>query len=722
MATGPNARREAAAPDAEADTSSAAPRGGEARVDLLTALTAPRAIAVIGASGDPGKLSGRPVAGLLEAGYEGRIVCVNPARDEVQGLPSHPSLAAAGGPVDLAVLTVPAPRVLDALEECAAAGVALAVVFASGFAEAGDAEAQERMTALAGRTGMRILGPNCIGAMALRNGVVASFSRALHGIEPVIGPVALVSQSGAFGACVLSAAQHAGIGIHSFVNTGNEADLSVAEALAALAEDPDVGALLVYTEGLTDGPALLRAARRARELGKPVVAVKVGSSAAGARAVASHTGALTGSDAVYDAAFAEAGIVRVDGMGDLLDAARVLSNGRRAAGDRLTVLSMSGGVGILMADLAGPAGLRLADWDDEWRARMAAVIPPYGSAANPVDMTAQLNTDPSILADALRVACEHPGTDVVAVFLGVLAGGSDELVDAVAGVATGKPVVVAWTGGDGTPLRRLTALGVPAYDDANRAVRALGMLVRHSVPPAPPVGYTPDPVRKAAALEIIGAARGKRLDEVAGKRLLALYGIDCVPERPALTPAQAAKEAADLGFPVAVKLLSADVAHKSELDGVRLGLTGPDAVRVAAADVMEAALAAGVRDVRLLVQRMAEPGVELIAGARVDPVFGPIVLAGLGGVLVEVLRDTALALAPAGPGRIRELLASLRGADLLRGVRGRPAADEEAIVRTMATLAELITDLAGQITEIDINPVVAGVSGATVVDALVVLA
>ncbi|WP_329520337.1 acetate--CoA ligase family protein [Spirillospora sp. NBC_01491] len=697
-------------------------------VDLLTALTAPRSIAVIGASADPAKLSGRPVAGLIESGYAGRIVCVNPARDEVQGLPCHPSLAAAGGPIDLAVLTVPAPRVMAALEECAEAGAALAVVFASGFAETGETGLQDEMTALADRTGMRILGPNCIGAMALKNGVVASFSRALHGLEPVLGPVALISQSGAFGACVLSAAQHAGVGLHSFVNTGNEADVSVAEAMAALAEDPEVGALLVYTEGLADGPGLLRAARRARELDKPVVAVKVGRSAAGARAVASHTGALTGADAVYDAAFAEAGIVRVDGMGDLVDAARILTAGRRAAGDGLTVLSMSGGVGILMADLAAGHGMRLADWDDAWQARMAEAVPPYGSPVNPVDLTAQLNTEPEILTRALEVACAHPGTDVIAVYLGVLAGGSEALVDAVAAAAgvTGKPIVVAWTGGDGTPLRRLTALGVPAYDDANRAMRALGMLVRHASHREAGAGaaYVPDTARRAAALEIVQRARGKgrrQLDEAESKRLLALYGVEGIPERAADTPEEAAAAAAGLGFPVAVKLLSADVAHKSELGGVRLGLTGPGEVREAAAEVMAAARAAGARDVRLLVQRMAGPGVELIAGARVDPVFGPVVLAGLGGIFVEVLADSALALAPAGPARTRELIGSLRGAALLRGVRGRPAADEAAVATALSGLSELAADLAGEIAEIDVNPLLAGPDGAVALDALVML-
>ncbi|MBO2452811.1 acetate--CoA ligase family protein [Actinomadura barringtoniae] len=694
------------------------------RPDLLTALTAPRAIAVIGASADPDKLSGRPVAGLLEAGYEGRIVCVNPARDEVQGLPCHPTLAAAGGPIDLAVLTVPASRVMAALHECAEAGVALAVVFASGFAEAGEADLQDELARLAESSGMRILGPNCIGAMALKNGVVASFSRALHGLEPVIGPVALVSQSGAFGACVLSAAQQAGIGVHSFVNTGNEADLTVAEAMTALAEDPEVGALLVYTEGVSDGPELLRAARRARELDKPVVAIKVGRTAEGALAVASHTGALTGSDAVYDAAFEAAGVVRVDGMADLVDAARILTVGKRAAGDRLTVLSMSGGVGILMTDLAGELGLRQAEWDAEWQRRMAAVIPSYGSAANPVDMTAQLNTEPEILACALDIACAHPGTDVIAVFIGVLAGDATELVDALARVETDKPIVVAWTGGDGTPLRRLTERGVPAYDDANRALRALGMLVRHAGGSATPAPTEPDPARTAAAMKVITRARDaghKQLDEAQSKELLRAYGIPCTPERPATTPGDAVTAAAEIGFPVAVKLLSADVAHKSDLGGVSLGLTGETAVRDAATEIMNLARDAGIGDVRLLVQRMAAPGVELIAGARVDPVFGPVVMTGLGGVFVEVLQDTALTLAPAEPGRVREILRSLRGSALLHGVRGRPAADEEAIVDIVVRLSELAADLAGELAEIDINPIIAGETGALVVDALVVL-
>lgn len=465
-------------------------RGGT----VLSALTAPRSIAIIGASDDPDKLSGRPVAGLLESGYPGRVVCVNPARSRVQGLPCFDSLRAVDEPVDLAVLTVPAHRVLAALTDCAAAGVTVAVVFASGFAETDGSDAQRRIGELARRSGMRVLGPNCIGAIALRHGVVASFSRALHGVPVSLGPVALVSQSGAFGSLVLSAAQQAGIGFHSFVSTGNEADLSVPEVLGALAEDPDVGTLLMYTEGLSDGDALLRAARRARELGKPVIAVKVGRSEQGARAVASHTGAITGSDAAYDAAFDAAGILRVAGMEDLLDAARIFAPGRRCAGDRLTVLSMSGGVGILMSDLAPEAGLRAASWDATWRARMADAIPDYGSPDHPIDMTAQLNTDPRILARALRVAAEHPGTDVIAVFLGVVAGGAQPLVDVLVEVAatTDKPIAVAWTGGDGTPLRALNTARIPAFADANRAITALGLLARHATRPVADPPHPPD--------------------------------------------------------------------------------------------------------------------------------------------------------------------------------------------------------------------------------------
>lgn len=695
-------------------------RGGT----VLSALTAPRSIAIIGASDDPDKLSGRPVAGLLESGYPGRVVCVNPARSRVQGLPCFDSLRAVDEPVDLAVLTVPAHRVLAALTDCAAAGVTVAVVFASGFAETDGSDAQRRIGELARRSGMRVLGPNCIGAIALRHGVVASFSRALHGVPVSLGPVALVSQSGAFGSLVLSAAQQAGIGFHSFVSTGNEADLSVPEVLGALAEDPDVGTLLMYTEGLSDGDALLRAARRARELGKPVIAVKVGRSEQGARAVASHTGAITGSDAAYDAAFDAAGILRVAGMEDLLDAARIFAPGRRCAGDRLTVLSMSGGVGILMSDLAPEAGLRAASWDATWRARMADAIPDYGSPDHPIDMTAQLNTDPRILARALRVAAEHPGTDVIAVFLGVVAGGAQPLVDVLVEVAatTDKPIAVAWTGGDGTPLRALNTARIPAFADANRAITALGLLARHATRPVADPPHPPDPRPAEHARRILSAAPGARLDEVDSKRLLAAYGIDCVPERAAGTPDEAGAAATELGFPVAVKLLSTEVAHKSEMRAVHLGLDDAGQVTDAAAAVLDAARTAGVGDARILVQSMAGPGVELLAGTTVDPVFGPLVVAGTGGVLVEVLHDTATALAPVGPGTARRLLEERRGAALLHGVRGAPPVDVDAAAHVVARLSRLAADLSEEIREIDVNPLIVGPGGALVVDALVVRA
>lgn len=695
--------------------------------ELVRALTDPGTIAVIGASDDLGKLSGGPVHNLVSAGFAGRIVPVNPRRSEIQGLPAYPSIGDVEGHVDVAALVVPGPAVLPELRRCAEAGVTLAVVFASGFAEVGETAVQDEIAALCAETGMRVLGPNCLGAASASRSVVVSFSSGLRGAQEP-GRTAMVSQSGALAMWLYTGAQRDGLRFSQFVTTGNEADLTVAAVLREIVELDETRVLLAYVEAIHDLPALRALARRARELDKPVAVLKAARSEHGARAAASHTASLAGSDRAADALLARLGLLRVDTTSALLDAARVFGPGRRARGRRLTILSVSGGGGIMMADAAAAHGLEVVEWEPDWAARMAEAIPAYGSARNPVDVTGSASARPGMLEDALRLAVAHPGTDLVAVFAGDTAL-SDPWVTSICAVhgGTDKPVVVGWLGAQAS-LRRFTDAGVPVFGDPAAAIDALAMLVRHSLDPVEPLppDAPPDPlpVEVLALLDAVRARGRDTLNELESGALLRAYGVDVAPGRRADTVDEAVASADALGYPVAVKVLIPALAHKSDAGGVAIGLADAGGVREAAARLLGVGAAhAPPRTVpAVLVQAMAPPGVEMVLGMHRDDTAGPVVLVGSGGVLVELLDDAALALPPLSSAAAARLVSSLRGSALLDGLRGAAPADREALVELVVRFAAMVHALREELAEIDVNPVVVGRSGAVAVDAWVRLA
>jgi acyl-CoA synthetase (NDP forming) len=708
----------------------AAPDSG-GHVDAVQKLLYPRSIAILGASDNPTKLSGRTLDYLKRFGFTGRILPINPTRDSVQGVPAFRSLDEVDGDIDLAMIMVSAVQAAEAVRACGKRRIPAAIVGAAGFAEVGaeGAAVQRELRAAIEETGVRVLGPNCLGMISVRDHATATFTSALdETVDLCAGPVAFVSQSGAFGSFVFSESQRAGIGISHYLSTGNEVDLSAAEILAGLMETGQTQVLLVYLEGVSNGRRLLEAARRADELDKPIIAVKIGRSADGARAAQSHTASLAGEDAVFDGAARQHGVVRVDGMEEMLDAAQLFATGRRARGRRLTTLSVSGGAGALMADLAAAHGIRVGTWDEPWQRKMAAVIPAYGSPRNPIDLTGTLVAEPDVLRRGLQVAVEHPGTDMIAVLLGCADGCADELIDAieVANRSTDRPVVVVWTGGSGRPRQRLRKLGISCYTDPGRAAAALGLLADYSLRPALPRPRRPEGIDDDTVQAVLAKARADgrtQLDEHESSRLITAYGVPCAASRPVESADAAAAAVAELGGPVAVKLLSDRIGHKSDIGGVRLGLTDADSVRQAADDLLRIAHDAGVDDARLLVQRMASGDTELIVGIKQDAVFGPVVVVGIGGVLVEVLADSQVAVAPVDTGSARRLLTSLRGSALFGGVRGKPARDLDAAAEVITRLSWLASDLSGDIAELDVNPLLLDAQGrgALAVDALAVL-
>ncbi|RYE40772.1 MAG: hypothetical protein EOP24_39590 [Hyphomicrobiales bacterium] len=447
----------------------------------------PRSIVVVGASSNPDKLSGRPLDYLKKLGYRGGLFAVNPRRDVVQGVPAYASIADVPGPIDLAIIVVPADKVPDAVDQCAAAGVRAATIFASGFSEAPGGvgvAAQERVAAAARRSGLRVLGPNCLGSFSLGQKAFATFSTAFDapGALPD-SPIALVSQSGAVGTFTYSTMTAAGLGVRYFANTGNEVDISVVEVLDALVDYDDVEVLMGHLEGFADPEALDRLAARASAAGKPLVLLKAGRTVVGERAIGAHTGSRGGDDAEFDAILGRHGAIRAQSMEEMADLALVFATGRRPRGRRLSVVTQSGGAGALASDIAVDLGLEVEPWADKTRTQVAELLPFFASTANPIDVTGALINDPAILDQTLQITCDTDETDIVLVLLGNSDKGGAELADICIRQhdGTGKPLLVAWTGGSGQPRRDLLAAGVPTYTDPARAVRAIGRLVERSL-------------------------------------------------------------------------------------------------------------------------------------------------------------------------------------------------------------------------------------------------
>ena len=448
---------------------------------LADLLFRPRSVLVYGASSDPEKLSGRPLDYLKKFGFGGTIHAVNPRRSQVQGVRAYADVADVPGPVDLAVIVVPADSVIDAVRRCAAAGVGAAIVFASGFAEIGEAgePLQDELRAAAGE--MRLVGPNCLGTFSLGSRAFATFSTAFDDAEGEVpeSPIALVTQSGAVGTFTFTTMNALGLGVRYFANTGNECDVGVVEVLRSLVDAPDVDVLLGHLEGIRDPAAIEELARAAAAADKPLVLLKAGRTAAGARAVAAHTGSVAGDDAWFSAVLAEHGAHRVRSMEELADTALALVQGRRAHGPRLTVVTQSGGAGALASDAAVDLGLVVKSWAGPDREKVAALLPYFGSTANPIDCTGALINDTSILERTLDVVCNNDETDAVLVVLGNCDRSAGPMIAAIVGAykTTTKPFHVSWTGGSGQPRRDLLAAGVPTYADPERAVRTLAHLV-----------------------------------------------------------------------------------------------------------------------------------------------------------------------------------------------------------------------------------------------------
>lgn len=688
----------------------------------LDALFRPRSVAILGASDDATRISGRPVRYLIEGGFKGNVYPVNPNRETVQGLKAYKSLADVPETPDVALLAVPSSLTEQAVRECVEKGVKGAVIFSAGYAESGEDgfAIQARISDIAQKGGLRLLGPNCLGIFNPQIGFYGTFTQSLDKEMPFPGPLGIISQSGAYGSHIAYLARKRGIGINYWITTGNEADIDVAESLEWMATQPDIKVIMAYVEGVRDGARFRRALASARENGKPIVMMKVGRSEIGARAASSHTASLAGSDAIYDALFRQYGVHRATTTEEQIDVAYACARGIFPKGNKLGVVTLSGGAGVLISDAAERNGLDVAPMPVSAQKTLKDLL-PFATVVNPVDTTAQALNDMNLLAKNIEVILEQGGYDALIGFFTTVPNTrtlSKPLRDAIARGCARFPdrLIALQMIADPDVVAEYEKAGFLVFEDSDRAVAALAALSRFGRS----LSRTGVETRVAPAAPIGKGA----LSERAAKDLLARAGIPFLDERVAGDAAAAGAAADEIGYPVVLKIVSPDIEHKTEIGGVMVGVADRKAAEAGYATLIERA-AKHRPDARIegvLVAPMAKKGVEVIVGVSRDPVFGPAVMFGLGGVHVEVLKDVTFRLAPFGREEAMRMIDEIRGRALLSGVRGAPASDIGALADLLVRISEFAAAHAEDIETVDLNPVVAWPKGEGVValDALVV--
>ena len=691
-------------------------------INVLDPLLAPQTVAVIGASRNPLKVGGSVMANLRSGGFGGRIVPVNARAESVQGFSAVKSVLEVEGSVDLAVVAIPAEAVLPALRECVTKGVKAAVVISAGFRETGGGgvRREAELRRWLRDQPLRVLGPNCLGWIRPASQLNLTFAPGM----PERGGIAFVSHSGALAVAILDWARDRRVGFSLFASLGNQADISEGDVLEAMADDAETKVIACYLEGVADGRRFLDALRHAAAA-KPVVLLKAGRSAEGARAVSSHTGALAGSDRAFDAGVHETGAVRVDTVEELFDLSRGLATQPLPRGRRLAVVTNGGGLGIVAADAARASRLAMATLPETVVRQLADGLPANAALGNPIDLVG--DADASRYGHALHTlgpAC----ADLVLVLLSPQATTDTASVARTVAAATRHwpiPVVAALVGGARVVpgVRTLEEAGIPCFAFPERAVKALAGMAhiaehRNRELPREKGATAIDAVAAEAWRSTVAAATSRQLGLADLAPLLTDYGLPIGQIGRAKSPEEAVSIAERLGFPVALKVLSPQISHKSDVGGVVLNLCDPAAVGNAARTILERTAAARP-DATLdgiLVQAMAPTGRELLLGGVRDPQFGPLVMVGWGGIYVEVLADTSARLAPVSPDEARTMLSELKLAPLLHGMRGEAPVDVSRLAKAISSFSHLLVDVP-ELEEVEVNPLVAGPCGVLVVDA-----
>jgi acetate---CoA ligase (ADP-forming) len=691
----------------------------------LDALIAPRSVAIIGASSDPTRIGGRPIAYMLKRGFGGRILPVNPNRAEIQGLPAYASIAGMPEVPDVAIVAVPTQAAVTAVEQLGERGVKAAIVFTAGFAElGGDGPAlQAQVAATARAQGMRILGPNSLGLFNDHVGFYGTFSASLEGGFPPPGRVGIASQSGAYGTHLFTLARQRGLGTPVCITTGNEADITVGEVIGWMVEDPDTDVIAVYAEGIRESASFVAALEAARRARKPVVIMKVGHSALGQVSARSHTASIAGDDAVTAAVLEEFGAVRARTTVELLDIAQLATRRIYPARNTLGMITVSGGAGVLVSDAAEAIGLPMPPMPAETQARLTALL-PIAAPHNPVDCTAQALNDMSLVGTFTEAMVAEGGySSVLAFFTQTggapsMAAGLRRELGAVRARHPDKLYVLSVL----APPHLVAGYeedGFTVFEDPTAATVAIHAMGRFGDAFARPPARMPEPLPTIALPRV-------SLNEAAAKRLLLDAGIQAAPERACKDVEAAVQAAEQIGFPVVMKILSPDILHKSEIGGVLLDIASAESVRAGFATLLDRAHAAAptARIEGVLVAKQLTGGVECILGIHRDPVFGPVAMFGLGGIFVEIMRDVVFRRCPFGIEEADAMIRSIRAAPLLLGARGRPVADVEALAQMLSRLSVFAHQAGPALQSIDLNPVLAmpAGEGAYAVDAVIEIA
>ncbi len=718
----------------------------ELRRKNLQYLFNPRSIGILGASSDLNKVSGRPLAYMLRFAYPGAIYPINPKYEEIAGVRCYPTLEEVPEEIDILMVIIPANEILPNLEAGLAKGVKAAIIISGGFAEVGGKgrELQEALSAFARRTGMLIYGPNTTGFLSLVNRSIATFSQSLEVIKEMVpGRTGLITQSGAFGAAIFVRAMRVGLGISHWAATGNEADLEFCDFLDYMADDPHTHVIAGFLAGVEDGEKFLDGLARAAAKGKPVVLLKVGGTEAGKRAAYSHTGAIVGSARAYDAAFQQKGVVVARDIDELIDFSMALATTPPPKGKRVGIMTESGGGGVLLTERCAELGLEVSEIFGHTLERLKKVVPALGSVRNPVDLTGQSLSNPALVKGAIEVMVDSEDFDMVVPLLLMSEATAERKVRDFLEILQrrekdGKTVVVCWPEGPKAWIQHLVEKGVHVSVTPSRCARTLNALSSvaesqrrckgEDAVDASSVSDLPGD-RLERAMEVIRAAARDgetRLTEHQARMVLEAYGIPVVRGELAGSLKEAVLAAKTIGYPVAAKVISPDIPHKTEAGVVALGISSETRLRRVYSEILERAKAhrPHARIHGVLIQEMVrDQGIETIVGVSHEPPFGPTLLFGLGGIFVEVMRDVAIRVLPATRGDLRSMISQIRGYRILQGVRGRKPSDTGAILSILMKTACLGKELARVVAEVDINPlfVLEEGKGAKALDALISL-
>jgi len=695
---------------------------------MLESLMYPQAVAIVGASRKPDKVGHAFIANLIRSGYEGKIVPINPEAKDILGIPCFSSLQEYGGKIDLGVVVVPPKIVKQAIQDSITAGAKVVTVITAGFKEIGakGAELEEELVELCRSQGARLQGPNCLGILNAHHKMNATFAPAV----PPVGKISVISQSGALCVAILDWASQQKLGMGKVISIGNKADLNEADFLQALAEDKETTVITGYLESIKDGNKFLRIAEEAAAV-KPVVILKVGITQAGAKAASSHTGSLAGADIAYGAAFKRSGVIRAENVEALFDYALAFASQPLPTGNRVAVITNAGGPGIMAADAAETIGLRMVTPSDKAKARLREFLPAAASVNNPVDVIG--DAPPELYIGSLKVLQEEEEIDAIVVV--VTPQNMTEplrLAEKLAAAHDGKkPLLTTFMGGEAVAAakEKLTTAGIPNYGSPDRAMVALKAMCDYTAwRRRPPRIVTRFPVNRRRVERIIQMQMRSgqaQVGEVEAKEILRAYDFNILDGHLARNADEAVEVAERMGYPVVLKISSPDIIHKSDFGGVRVNLANAEQVRDAF-DLMMLRIQRRAPDAHIrggFVEKMGTRGREVILGMTRDPQFGPMLMFGLGGIFVEVMKDVTFHLAPITAEEAMQMLKGTRSYALLKGARGQSPVDLEAIAGALQRISQLATDYP-EITELDINPFIVGPVGteAYVADARMTLA